>query len=234
MPKPHHGLGAIMQRDKSGAISTSALNISYAYHLPVTKQIKVAAGASTGFIKYTIDPNQMNLFDLNDPIFGNGNLNQVMYDLQVGLWAYSHKFYTGVSSSQLLINRKDMMHQERFKNSSTLQRHYNLTAGYKLDVSSRFAIIPSTLVKFASPSTPAIDVNLKFMYDDRVFVGGSYRRNDAFVAIAGLHLNTVLDFGYSYDATASELNAFNAGSHEFVLGLKLFNKKKIICPSHLW
>ncbi|RYZ32779.1 MAG: type IX secretion system membrane protein PorP/SprF, partial [Sphingobacteriales bacterium] len=46
--RPHHGLGAIMQSERSGPLTRTGFQASYAFHLPISKQFKLAMGAATG------------------------------------------------------------------------------------------------------------------------------------------------------------------------------------------
>jgi hypothetical protein len=62
----------------------------------------------------------------------------------------------------------------------------------------------------------------------------SYRHGDALAALAGVNINPLLDLSYSYDATSSELGRTSAGSHELVIGFKLRNRGKVICPIWMW
>ena len=64
--------------------------------------------------------------------------------------------------------------------------------------------------------------------------GISYRLKDAWAAMAGVNINHLIDVGYSYDVPTSGMNQISVGSHEIILGLKLNNSRKIICPQWLW
>lgn len=232
--KPHHGVGGSAFFDQSGAITISGFNASYAYHLPLSKQLKVAAGTAMGVLNFSLDPAKMNLLDLGDPILAAGKFNRALYDLNMGLWAYSPKFYLGLAMNQLVANKQEFMRVGQFDGVGRLQKHYFLTGGYKINLSSKLSLIPSAMAKLAYPSPLSVDLNLKALYDDRLFIGGSYRREDAILVFGGINISSTFDIGYSYDATTSGLYRFNSGTHEVVMGIKLFNKKKIICPNWLW
>lgn len=90
------------------------------------------------------------------------------------------------------------------------------------------------MLKLADPSPASIDASLRVMYDERFWVGGSYRHNDALVAMVGVYISPLLDLSYSYDFTTSDLNNVSAGTHEVVLGFKLLNNRRIICPQWVW
>ncbi|MGV3640296.1 MAG: type IX secretion system membrane protein PorP/SprF [Adhaeribacter sp.] len=231
-PKPHQGLGLIAESDKSGAISRSNLNLTYAYHLPVSRHMKLAAGAGAGVLNYSINTVYLNLDNNADAVLGSPELKSTQLDLSLGLWAYSQNFFGGVSASQFVSKKRDFI--KSLETQSGLQPHFFISGGYKVNVSPALSLVPSVLVKLAQPSPLSADINLKAMLYDRVYVGGTYRKEDALSAIAGMNVSSTLALGYAYDATTSELSPFSQGSHEVVLNIKLFNRSKSICPDWLW
>jgi type IX secretion system PorP/SprF family membrane protein len=230
--KPHQGIGLIAESDKSGAISRTNLNLTYAYHLPVSRSIKVAAGAAGGILNYNINTHYLHLDDNRDAVLGGPALKSTQLDLTLGLWAYSQNFFAGVSASQFVSKKEDFI--KSLKAQSGLQPHFYVSGGYKVGVSPSLALVPSVLMKLAEPSPMSMDINLKAVFQDRLYVGGTYRKEDALSAIAGMNVSPTLAVGYAYDATTSGLSPFSQGSHEVVLNIKLFNRSKAICPDWLW
>lgn len=162
----------------------------------------------------------------------SASLQNTQLDLTLGLWAYSQNFFGGVSASQFVSKKEIFI--EGYGHQSGLQPHLYISGGYKLDVSPAISVVPSVLVKIAQPSPVSADLNLKAVFYDRIYVGGTYRKEDALSAITGVNIGPNLALGYAYDATTSELSPFSQGSHEVVLNVKLFNKTKVICPAWLW
>ena len=68
--------------------------------------------------------------------------------------------------------------------------------------------------------------NSRVIYQDLLWLGLSYRQSDAFVLLFGIDYGQYF-FGYSYDTSVSEINGYNSGSHELVVGynFSLRNKK---------
>jgi len=230
-PYPHHGLGIIALTDKTGPLRQSNFMGSYAYHLPLSSKISISTGVTAGLLNQTFNPQEATFNNPSDPSITSEYVNSSYFDLGLGLWLYSENFFVGVSGAQLLRNRRDLNRPDAGDNSiARLQRHYFTTAGFKIRFSPRFDVIPSVMVKFTDPSPLSIDVNLKGVYADRVWAGVSYRKDDAVSGMAGLNISHVMDIGYSYDFNTSELNRANTGTHEIILGLKLFNTGKAICP----
>jgi hypothetical protein len=79
-----------------------------------------------------------------------------------------------------------------------------------------------------------IDVNGKFKYKNLFWLGASYRKLDSFSAFAGVIFKDIVELGYCYDLTTSDLNHFSYGSHEILVGLRMPKKGTVICPASFW
>ncbi|GHA65523.1 PorP/SprF family type IX secretion system membrane protein [Pontibacter akesuensis] len=230
----HHGLGASFHTDETGPLRRSGVSLSYAYHLPITNSINVSAGAAAGVIRSSVNSSELDLANESDPLAGGGNINNTVLDLNLGLWVYSRNFSVGVAGAQLLEDAGSFGANTYEEATLGLQRHYFITGSYRLEPTPSLDVIPSVMVKLASPSPAAVDASLRVMYDERFWVGGAYRHNDALVAMVGVYVSPLLDISYSYDFTTSELNQVSAGTHEIVVGFKLLNDRRIICPQWVW
>ncbi len=215
---PHHGVGGMLEMDKMGPLATKAVQLTYAYHQPITRSIRVAAGLTAGWRQFSLNWEDVILKDQNDQQYGTDRVNQSNFDLSAGIWLYSSHFYLGASGQQLLQNDLDFGDGT---GEGYLQAHYFTTAGVKLEVTEDFALVPSVMLKMAQPSPMSWDMNLKAVYAEAVWAGLSYRENDAVSVMAGGHVTDKLSLGYAYDFTTTGLNQVSSGSHEVVLGVKL-------------
>ncbi len=230
----HHGVGIVMHADKTGPLSRTGVTGTYAYHMPLTNTINASAGVAAGLIRNSVNSGALQFTNPNDPLIGGGNFNQSMLDLSLGLWVYSQDFSVGISGAQLLKDAGSFRSVEMDQAALDLQRHYFLTGSYRVNAFYKVDLIPSVMVKMASPSPVSVDVNLRALYDERFWVGASYRHKDAIVGMVGFYVNPTLDIGYSYDATLSSLNRVSTGTHEIVIGFKFLNDRRIICPQWIW
>ncbi|ALJ01037.1 PorP/SprF family type IX secretion system membrane protein [Rufibacter tibetensis] len=227
---PHHGVGIQAISDKTGPLRRTNVNLTYAYHLPITKTITISMGASAGILRNSINPNEAT-FTSPDPAISSGYVNRNYFDMGLGTWIYSNNFFVGLSGAQLIKSRRDLNPSEvEEEDNDILQKHYIGTVGYKFNLSQDVTIIPSVLAKLNTPSPTTIDYNVRAIYADRIWAGVSYRNQDAFAFMTGVNISHIMDVSYSYDYNTSGLSIANTGTHEVVLGLKLFNRGKVICP----
>lgn len=230
--KPHHGIGTIAQVDKAGMIRASTLNLSYAYHLPVTESATLSGGITTGLTQLAVNRNLF-LQTPDDPFLYSDMGNMLRMDLGLGLWLYSPEYFIGFSGTQLLGgNNKPYTPEEGAR--ALLQPHYYLTGGYRVHVSNDLALTPSVMVKTSASGQTAFDVNVKVLHAQRFWGGMSYRHKDAMATMLGIYVNHLLDVSYSYDFAVSDMRTIHANSHEVVVGFKFNNPSRIICPRYMW
>lgn len=240
-PLPHHGVGGMIASDNIGLWSIMNVKASYSYHLPVTHDLMVSFGTFVGIQQYKYDGAnaEYDFFGDVDPAFG-GSQSKLMPDMSLGIWAYSSKYYFGISSFQLLGNKMDLttttqsLNQVGTTGDGSLARHFWVTGGYKIDLSEHYFLVPSFVVKYVAPSTPQVDLNAKFKYEDKAWVGVSYRNTDAVVALVGVTYKALIDIAYSYDFGVSDLKVGHGGSHEILLGLRLPNHRHEPPPAQFW
>ncbi|QHL86659.1 type IX secretion system membrane protein PorP/SprF [Nibribacter ruber] len=225
---PHHGAGIIAVVDKAGPLRRTNVNLSYAYHLPVTRSITISLGAYGGILRNSFNASEATFSNPAEPALNSDFLNRNFIDVGLGTWIYAPNFYLGFSGAQLL--HTELKASEGSVTEGIIQRHFFGMAGYKFRVTPAVTLIPSVLVKIASPSPTTVDANLRAVYADRFWVGATYRTKDAYAAMLGLNVTHFLEMSYAYDYNTSNLNIANSGSHEVTVGVRLFNKGKVLCP----
>ncbi|QKJ29076.1 type IX secretion system membrane protein PorP/SprF [Mucilaginibacter mali] len=230
--EPHHGVGFSLVSDKTGPITQTNMDLSYAYHLGLTSNLNLAVGVSAGVNHIGLNLAEITVADTQpDPVIVNGNASQWKPDLSAGIWAYSGNYFMGVSVQQLLKQNLYFNTTSNVTQSQTVP-HYFFTAGVKVPMGDDVALLPSVLVKVIQPVPTTFDVNLKMAFRDIFWIGGSYRKDDSFGALAGFNISSTINVGYSYDLTTSALKTVSNGTHEIVIGILLNNKYKVRCPQH--
>tara|TARA_B100001093_G_scaffold519883_1_gene611153 strand:+ start:65740 stop:66657 length:918 start_codon:yes stop_codon:yes gene_type:complete len=215
------GIGGSVYSDQAGALSRIGGNVSYAYHTKLSDQIKISLSLSAGFIQYKIIKGQTNVQDPNDPLFVGGDVIRSLPDATFGTVVYANKWYAGISVPQLLANnvnhqdRNAMNFQDDTDGDGKLDRHYYIVGAYKYEINPFWTVEPTFLFK-SSSTTNQFDVGVRGIWDDKLWLGTSYRSNADISAIAGYTISDRYTIGYSVDMSNSELGM----SHEFILGIK--------------
>jgi type IX secretion system PorP/SprF family membrane protein len=218
------GLGMSLYTDIVGPTRRTGINISYAYHLKLKKDIFLSMGLSAGILQWGIDGSKLILRD-----DGDQNLlltYRTTYVPDFGAGIYFHKkdrFYLGFAVPQLYEAPIELY--SGTNKSSRIVKQFNLNGAYKFDLSSDFKIEPSFLIKYQIPAPPMIDGGLRLIYKEQIWIGGAYRHNDAFSSMIGYFYKNYLMIGYSYDVTTTNIKKYSTGTHEIMLGIR-FSKKQ--------
>jgi type IX secretion system PorP/SprF family membrane protein len=108
-----------------------------------------------------------------------------------------------------------------------------LSGGYRFLAGEDFNVIPSLMLKYVQGSSAndfQPELNLKVQYRDLMWLGGSYRYQDGYAAMAGLNVGNTFNVGYAYDFTTTNINTVSKGTHEIIVGFLIGNKYRGKCP----
>jgi len=228
-----HGVGLNIYNDVTGKTSRSGVLASYSYIMSLNRHLNWSFGSFVGFQNFKIGK------DFSTKHVGDGLLETGFSvfkpDLILGTWLYDKNWYVGISAHQLLkseLNFKDV----DGVGESNLTNHYFVSAGVNLPISYNWGLVPSAMIKIASPAVPSVDLNGKMTYKgDLCWLGLSYRAFDSFVIMGGLTVKERLGISYSFDFTYSELKEYTSGgSHEIVLAWRILPRVPIKSPSKFW
>lgn len=213
------GLGGYVFNDLNGSVSRIGVQFSYAYHLWVSRSSQLSFGL--GGTAYQFRIKQLDFYDENEPLVGLG-INEPVFvpDADFGVYFRSfnqHKFYIGGSIKNVL--QSYLKVGNRALEDFRLLRHYYLTSGYTFELIN-LDIEPSVLVRMSSQLAPQLDLNVKFYYLKKYWVGLSFRTSKSVVALFGIVVNR-FHFGYAFDYEFSSIMSHTYGSHEFMISIKL-------------
>ena len=77
------------------------------------------------------------------------------------------------------------------------------------------------------------NINASILFNDLLWVGASYRPNNAIVFLLELQATEQLMIGYAYDANINELSKAGSGSHELMLRYRfLYSQKGVSSPRY--
>ncbi len=215
------GVGLSILTDKIGFENTLQGKLSGNYKFDVG-QGKLGLGIDLDFMQHQIDGN-FRAPDpaVVDPSIPKAGVSGTAFDLGFGAYYNNDKFFAGVSASHLLESSVDL---DNF--SKVYKRHMYGMVGYNLEVSPMVILKPMIFVKNVSGNT-TFDINVNAQYNERFWVGLSYRNEDAIVGMLGMNVTEKLKVGYSYDFTTSQLKNYSDGTHEIMLGYCFMVKKKV-------
>ncbi len=224
------GVGVNVFNDASGPTRRTGLSAAYSYHLKVGDRSKLSLGLAAHMTQFVLNRDKLITENPNDQAIMNQTSNELIPDFTFGTYWYGERHFFGVSAFNLLETNSDL-YDITTPVTNTLDRAFYVNGGYRFQVGETFEIEPSVLFRYMLNAPFQLDVNSRFILQEKYWIGVSYRLNDAAVAMLGIDLGAI-NIGYAYDYTLSDLQNFSTGSHEVYLGLKIFKGSKDKAPWH--
>lgn len=233
------GVGINVINDNIGAMTTNYMRLAGALNLTKIAGGTLGIGIDAGFLQTSINNNWIVPEPLKDdptipgagpllpgtniPVFNNPNLNRTKFDLGFGaFYQIPGKFYAGLSMSH--IPAAELTDKTKPSVRFQVTRHIYFTTGYTFVLTPRSKLTPNVLYKtdFAASS---LDLNLTYLWSDMIWLGGTYRLDDAPAFMAGFTGKTGLGntvsykIGGSWDMAPKKLNTYAKGTFELLAGV---------------
>jgi len=228
--KLKHAIGGQIIADEYGAFRRISISGTYAIHLPISETVNMSFGTKLGISNNSFLQDRAVLLSatdgyqgpvVQDDVYDNFVADQSsinILDIGAGLYFYSDDLFAGVSVDGLT---KDWVSFGTGTANFDPRMHINITGGYKIPLNDNFKLMPSALAKVVVGAPLSIEGSLQLEYQNRMWIGASYRHGDAIAAMLGLSISEKFKFGYSFDFSTTQFNKYTAGGHELVLGIMI-------------
>jgi type IX secretion system PorP/SprF family membrane protein len=231
------GLGLSLINDKSGYENFTYVYGDFSYTIQANDDVDVSFGLKAGMTYYKLgddlytDLLSSAINDPSDPYF-NDKLDRWNTNFGAGVLFHSDRWYAGFSIPKLI-------NHDRHNDSeyAALERvHYYLIGGYVFDLSDNVKLKPSFLMKYTRAAPISTDLTANFLFNEKFWVGGSYRINGdqgAFGALLDFQVSDQFRVGYTYEIPTGEIRPYTDGSHEILLMYEFrFLKRKQKSPRY--
>jgi type IX secretion system PorP/SprF family membrane protein len=206
------GIGLNVINDALGPLSTKTATLSYAYQLRLNENNQLGFGLSFGMMQIGFDEEWITPDGQIDSSLPPTGTSATVPDIGLGLYFTSENYYLGLSITHLV------PFEANFDGVATFNpaRHYYVAAGYDYDIDEQFSVRPSYYMK-TDGVIFQMDFNVNAFYQQKHWVGFSYRIEDAIAFLVGAELTNNLTLGYAYDFVTSKLASETTGGHEVML-----------------
>lgn len=211
------GVGAKIYSYNTGPSTKTGFEGTYSYQFGITETSKLSLGLSAQLNQYYLDKSKLTFEDISEPTISTGSEKVILPDANFGAYFYDKNYYVGVAIQQLFGRKVTLLNSDLEQRQV---RHYFLHGGYIYDINDDFSVEPSLLLKFIEAGVFQADINAKVEYKKLVYLGFSYRSQDAVVAMVGIN-NNKIQFGYAYDFTLTDINKYSLGTHEIMFTYKI-------------
>ncbi len=207
------GLGLSVINDKTGYENYTYIYGDVSYSIPVGEETTLAFGIKGGFSYYDLDEDLFNDPQVLDDPFFRDQFNKWTPNVGAGLYLSSQDWYVGLSAPKLINNDNNDFNQY----VALEQVHYYLTGGYVFDLSDTWKLRPTALAKVTKGAPLSVDISATTIYDEKLYLGATYRIDDAVGAFIDFRIFDPLRIGYAYEYSVSDLRPYTSGSHEIIL-----------------
>jgi type IX secretion system PorP/SprF family membrane protein len=214
------GLGFMVTNDNIGLNKINEISGAYSYKIKLGKKDgQLAFGLRAGVRNQVFNANDAIYNDQGDPLY-NGNQSIWTPKFDFGLYYYQERAYLGLTIPNVVAfdSRKND------NSDAGLRRHYYLNGGYVWKLSNMVDLKPSFLVKYEPSAPVSMDLNAHFLFNQRFWLGVSYRHNAAVVGMIEYAITPNLRAGYAYDYSTTAIRTFQGGSHEIMLSYDFIQK----------
>lgn len=228
------GVGGYLFNDVAGPSRRTGLLGAISKQINTSTNTKLSMAIAGSLSQFIFDRDKMITEDPDDITVARYSTNQLVPDIAIGAKWYGEKYHVGVSMYNLLQTRLDLF-DVMTAVTSNLRRTVYVSGSYIIAPSRKSKLVfePSTVLRFMFDAPFQFDVNLRAIYNKRVWGGISYRYKDAIAFMIGFSTSR-FGVGYSYDLNTSRLNSYNSGSHEITLTFRGRNKHATGPPSGMF
>jgi type IX secretion system PorP/SprF family membrane protein len=225
-----HGMGANLFQSTVGIVKSIGGSFSYSLNYPLTSKIRLAAGVSALLENRKMDISAVDVRD-PDPYYDyllRSSTSQTDLNLRAGLLLYGEQFYLGISYLPMVnvaLQASELAMEEPFYRGS-------LQAGYSFHVADEVILKPSILALVQMNNGIAVDYNVKAYFQNKIWMGLTYRDIESGVGILGFNINDTFTASYSFELSLGDFRKFDDGSHELVLAARLKNLKRF--SQYIW
>jgi type IX secretion system PorP/SprF family membrane protein len=230
------GFGLAVYTDKIGYLNSWSAKLAYAYYIHIGDNASLALGLA-GYLQNRSSRITPDMLDQsNDPYISYSKFNEYTPNFDFGL-EFKGPLKIGASVRHLLqyeaVNSLFKAHSMNFWTYASSR--FNVSDGMSLEPLASY-MYRDNIGRIECGAIIYFFKSMKnTVYNDRFWLGGTYRLNRQFAILFGANLSSKIRLGYSFDYGAGDLATISkAGTHELFLSWH-FNKifyKEPDCPAY--
>lgn len=231
------GVGGNIYRNTVAVTEKITFDGSYSYRVPLGTGI-MGMGIQASLRFMSVDFSRL---EGTQPISIDGAIpanyqSKFVPNFGLGFYYHTQQFYLGFSLPRFLKTNIDLADDDGVISREV--QHYYLMSGMMFG-DGDFKFLPQFLVKYTQSAPLDADVNLSFIFLDKITIGGTYRIGGARANPIGssasglfsMQVNDNILLGLSYDVTLTELRNYQDGSVELILRYHFGEGKSKIVPN---
>lgn len=246
------GIGGLLYTDKNGVISQTGLQLNGSFQFLMRTKRKTKTILSFGFgATVFVHKYDESLFDrdIYDPIVNYAAKNYFGYDANFGVLLTHGGLITGVSFDNLLQWTSPSYNQEHER---SMRVNMNVHAGKTFWLTSRMQLCPLLVFKTNMKYLNQLDLGVRFKIMSGNKIRTIYTKNENEVVIGLIYKQTLdvcnmsplsispmvgvvfkgISVSYLCELGLTGIQRYNYGSHQIVLGFRIYRDKFTTLDKH--
>ncbi|WP_107039437.1 PorP/SprF family type IX secretion system membrane protein [Brumimicrobium mesophilum] len=223
------GVGLTAVNDVVGPLNQTMFYVDASYTLKFKNHRgKLAFGLKGGINLINIGVDGLNTDDPNDPKLLSNIRNNINPNFGFGIYYHTPKFFLGLSTPKMLEQAYDGLSETNLE-----RRHYFGTIGGVFNVSNKWKLRPTAMLKMTQNAPLSLDITLAGIYNEIFWLGATYRVEAAFGAFVQVQISPQFKVGFASDFGTQEIRNYNSGTFELLMSYDfVFKKKGIVSPRY--
>jgi type IX secretion system PorP/SprF family membrane protein len=229
----NHGAGMYVSGNSFGPFQEISAYLTYSFMLQVSKDYRLAFGLSMEYANQRFNSSKIALYnpDLDEVYqrYARTPSNISRLNFNVGILIHGKNLFAGYSLHQF---GSILLSDEHFTETGNQGLYHFIVAGSNILLGPQFSLQPSTLVKYNQSYQWQADLLTKLIYRELLWTGFSWSYNNSIGILFGLRIQNSLYLGYSYEYNTGAISGYSQGTHELVLGYRIFSDR--LSTQFLW
>lgn len=221
------GLGVVFYNDITDIVYKMSGGVGYRYKVKISDDDHtIQFGLMANIVQNSIRFDKIRTDNLSDQTLFQNRENRTGFDANAGILYRLKGLKVGFSAFQLIGN--NLVYENQIDDKSLsfrFIRHFRGMASYDYNISNKFAIEPRFALKSVQGMPMQIDLGVYSIYNKKLWAGVTWQQKYGVSFALGADVYERYSIGYSYDLALGSIQRYTSGSHEIVLGVKLFRAR---------
>ncbi|PHS04585.1 MAG: hypothetical protein COA88_13425 [Kordia sp.] len=213
------GVGLEIVADRVFIQKETNIFVNFSYKLSFGEKKDLFIGLKAGGSFFNVDFTKLKTADTYNQ--NQGNVDKFNPNFGIGAYYKADKYFVSLSAPRIL-------NAERYEEVSggIAQEASDATlimfgGGYFYDLNETIQLIPAVMTRYIDGAPFSLDVTTSARFYKKFELGVNYRLNDSVSVLASFEIAEMIDLGFAYDFTTSDINDYTKGGPEFLLKVKL-------------
>ena len=212
------GFGMTVINDQTFIEKQTFVSLDFSYKLKMSETADVYFGIKAGGSSYNVNTLGLETYNVqSDPALAS--ISTFNSNVGVGALYKEGPMYISLSIPRLL-NTKKATNDAGYASVATDSPHIYLSGGYDVPLDGEFSSIvlrPSAMLRYVNGAPVSLDLTAMLQIEKFFEIGGMYRTDKAYAAMATVVISKRLVFGFAYEMSTRPELARARNTNEMLL-----------------